>query len=236
MRIAIVDDLVEDRTRLTEILSTLCMAQIRTFESAEELLINFSEGQFDLLFLDIYMDGINGMEAARKLRTIDKACKLIFVTLTESFAVSSYDVQASYYLLKPVSQEQVAKALQVCSEQLLQEQRVLRVLADRYHVNIPFQNILYVDVYRNAVQIHCQNEIARTYMKFSEISALLADDIRFLECFRGCIVNLENVKEIRDEDFILTNGERVAIRKKGISSIKKAYANYIFTNARSRSQ
>ena len=54
-----------------------------------------------LFFLDIYMNGINGMETARKIRLWDTSCHIIFVTTLSDFAVDSYEVKATYYLIKP---------------------------------------------------------------------------------------------------------------------------------------
>lgn len=120
MKIAIVDDLKLDAEQLSHlILSYMKEHRIPTaapeiFPNGETFLASFTVGSFDIVFLDIYMDGLSGMETAQKLRTLDASCRIVFVTTSPDFAVDSYDVNAAFYLLKPVTMERVSKALERC--------------------------------------------------------------------------------------------------------------------------
>ena len=77
----------------------------------------FTAGKYDLIFLDIYMDGITGMETAKRIRRADHGCRIIFITTSPEFAVESYDVSASFYLLKPIEKNGVFAALDRCGLQ-----------------------------------------------------------------------------------------------------------------------
>ena len=68
---------------------------------------NFAKDQYDVIFLDIYMDGMTGMDAARAIREIDRVVRIIFITTSTEFAVDSYEVSAFGYLLKPHSVEKI---------------------------------------------------------------------------------------------------------------------------------
>ena len=110
MRIAIVDDLSADSEALRKLLCRWASEQgiplvpsPVILESGEALLAHFAPNAFDIIFLDIYMTGITGMEAARKIREQDTHCQLIFTTTTGEYAVDSYEVGAAYYLVKPFS-------------------------------------------------------------------------------------------------------------------------------------
>ena len=121
MRIAIVDDLSTDAEALRKLLCRWASEQgiplvpsPVILESGEALLAHFAPNAFDIIFLDIYMAGITGMEVARKIRELDTHCQLIFTTTTGEFAVDSYEVGAAYYLVKPFSYNELvsrAKAL-----------------------------------------------------------------------------------------------------------------------------
>lgn len=86
MKLAIVDDLKTDSDRLAGFVHTymeqhqLKLDALDQFESGESFLSGFTSGSYDLIFLDIYMTGITGMETAKKIRQIDHDCRLIFIT------------------------------------------------------------------------------------------------------------------------------------------------------------
>lgn len=125
MNIAIVDDRKTDSDRLVGFIDTyaeqhrLQWGAMDRFSSGEEFLGAFTAGKYDLIFLDIYMDGITGMETARRIRRADHGCRIIFITTSPEFAVESYDVSASFYLLKPIEKNGVFAALDRCGLQVL---------------------------------------------------------------------------------------------------------------------
>ena len=98
MRIAIIDDLERDARQLADQVSTYMSTHRipadtpEIFPGGEEFLAGFIPGVYDIIFLDIYMNGINGMETARKIRLWDTSCHIIFVTTSSDFAVDSYEV------------------------------------------------------------------------------------------------------------------------------------------------
>lgn len=109
-RIAVVEDSLGEKKALTA-----CLERYRTqkresiawacFDSAFDFLE--SRERFDMVFLDIMLPGMNGMEAAQKIRKYDSEIIIIFVTNVSSFAVRSYEVNALDYILKPVSYERM---------------------------------------------------------------------------------------------------------------------------------
>ena len=116
MNIAIIDDIASDAEQLKRIITSYfenrqIPTEIRYFSSAEAFFDDYRPGNFQILFLDIYMDGITGMEAARRIRNQSDDCILVFVTTSSEFAVESYDVNAAYYLLKPFQPEKLCQNL-----------------------------------------------------------------------------------------------------------------------------
>lgn len=176
------------------------------------------------------MDGMTGMDAAQKIRSVGDSCSLIFITSSDSFAVSSYDVQAFYYLLKPFQPEKLQQILQRIQIKNAQKARYIEIISDRAPVRVPVRSILYADTYRNAVQIHTDAGILRTYMTFQKFEELLTDMPCFLSCYRGCIVNMDRILQINDDSFLMDNQEFVSMRKRGSNAIKKAYLHYLFSS------
>ena len=108
MRLALVDDDAEICSLLRAYVqryNTEYGTSISTYDftSGSDLLHNYERGVFDVIFLDIEMPGINGMETATQIRRIDDAVALVFVTHLAQFAVQGYEVQASDYIIKPLS-------------------------------------------------------------------------------------------------------------------------------------
>ena len=101
MRIAIVDDDAQMRTRLRDCLNDLLgnSAGIAAFPSGEDFLAGWEAGRFDVILLDIFMESLTGMDVARKIRETDGQVKLVFCTTSNEFASESYEVNACYYLL-----------------------------------------------------------------------------------------------------------------------------------------
>ena len=159
MNIAIIDDISTDAEALKNIaVSYFEKKQIRAeichFFSAEEFFEDYQPGKFQILFLDIYMDGMTGMEAARRIRRQSDNCILVFVTTSGDFAVESYDVGASYYLLKPFQPEKLCSILDSFQSRHLLASRYIEVVSDRVPIRVPLRSILYADTFRNAVCLH----------------------------------------------------------------------------------
>ena len=153
MNIAIIDDISTDAEALKNIaVSYFEKKQIRAeichFFSAEEFFEDYQPGKFQILFLDIYMDGMTGMEAARRIRRQSDSCILVFVTTSSDFAVESYDVGASYYLLKPFQPEKLCSILDSFQSRLLLASRYIEVVSDRVPIRVPLRSILYADTFR----------------------------------------------------------------------------------------
>lgn len=103
------------------------------------------------------------------------------------------------------------------------------IIHERIPLRIYFKNILYADTFRNAVYIHTDVGVLKNYITFEKFKKSLSQDERFVHCYKGCIVNMDRAKKIAEDDFIMDNGERVQIRKRGGSAVKKTYLQYILS-------
>ena len=114
LTLAICDDLPEEREKLLRLLelspiTTVC-AQ---FGSSEELLSAFRPGKFDLLLMDIYMDGMTGVEAVQRIRELDERIPIAFTTTSTEHALEGYRLSVLKYLEKPVRQKDVNDLLRL---------------------------------------------------------------------------------------------------------------------------
>lgn len=240
LNIAIIDDVQTDLESLRTAVETYYNSrqtdvQLHCFSSLADFKDTYVPGKYDLMFLDIYMDSRDeldtGMDIARKIRQQKDSCALIFVTSSDAFAVASYDVQASYYLLKPFDPVKLSHVLDSIEIKHAQKIRYIEVICDRTPVRVPIKTILYADTFHNAVHLHTDAGVLRTYLTFQKFEELIRDLPCFLSCYRGCLVNMDRILKTSEDGFLLDNQETVQIRKRGANAIKKAYLDYLFSDA-----
>ncbi len=226
MRIAILDDSASDRGDLRRMLNTWFSSRATEIEICEysavaAFLQDFVPGAFHIAFLDIYLGAENGMDAARTACDIDPACRLVFFTTSYDFAVDSYLVRAAYYLTKPVEQERLHDALNICCQG--EDEAALEVKVEQVPTRIPLRDICYVDCENRDVLVHLPDRTLAVDKRFAELTEELLEDGRFLACNRGVLVNMEQIAQAAESDFVLKSGVRVPIRIHGRGMLKKAY-------------
>ncbi|MCL2030050.1 MAG: LytTR family DNA-binding domain-containing protein [Oscillospiraceae bacterium] len=219
LKIAICEDIPQDAAQLKEWIGASGVpAEVSLFESGEAFLAARPSRRFHLVFMDIYLNGMSGVETARALRETDKRCQIVFITTSAAHALESYGVDAMQYLVKPggIGPEVIAALLgrvERLREKIAAE--VCPVVSGGRRRDIPLGDILFAEVYDKQCHIHVLGEAGRetvvALMRLDELAALLPPP-RFLRCHRSNIVNLEHVVRIRD-DFILSTGDLVYVRR-----------------------
>ena len=235
MNIAIIEDSGQELSLLERCLQSYLSSRqvyrvIDTYTSGEAFLENWPSKSYDLIFLDILMEGISGIEVARKIRETDSECLLIFISSSKEYALQGFEVRAFDYLLKPLSEERFQKTMDLCQNELAKHIRYIEVKESRTLVKIPLNEIIYTDYYNHYIQIHTGARLIRSYQQFDVFSPLLLCYPQFLCCYRNCIVNMDHIEKSTDEGFVMDNQELVTVRKRGSNAIKKAYLEYLFSS------
>lgn len=230
MQIAVCDDSQCALSYLAQQLKEYCRAvfipaEIFTYASGDLLLQDFTAGRFELIFLDIYMKGTDGIETARQIRERDAACSLVFVTMSRAHALAGFSVNALHYLLKPVSFSQLAEVFSRCPALTPAKKQMLQVISDRISLQIPLPSIRYIEVYDKACFLHTENQTIKTYMSLDDIMKQLDGDF-FIRCHRSYVVNLQAVSRIAADDFVLADETHIPIRQAEKQQIKKRYMNF----------
>ena len=233
MNIAIIEDSGQEPSLLERCLQSYLSSRqvyrvIDTYTSGEAFLENWPSKSYDLVFLDILMEGISGIEVARKIRETDSECLLIFISSSKEYALQGFEVRAFDYLLKPLSEERFQKTMDLCQNELAKHIRYIEVKESRTLVKIPLNEIIYTDYYNHYIQIHTAARLIRSYQQFDVFSPLLLCYPQFLCCYRNCIVNMDHVDSVDKHDFVMENGERVPITRGNRNSIYQQYADYQF--------
>ncbi len=233
-RIVLCDDVELERQILKELLTLYFEEKgeeisVIEYESGEALIADVEEGylEADLLFLDIFMKDMNGMETARKLREMDRKGPIVFLTASPDFAIESYEVQASGYLLKPYDVEKIKEL----TSRLLKDDGKRRVAVKcKRQYRYPYtDDIVYIDSDRHAVTIHMSDgaEIV-TQEKLGDLETRIGEP-RFLRCHQSYLVNMDYIRDAQD-DFALSDGTTIPIRVRGRKEIIEEYHAYFMSH------
>lgn len=230
MRIAVCEDNASENAALCAYVEAYCKrrgyeCEIVTFESGEALLAAFSPGAFDILFLDIFLPGISGMDAARKIRETDRDCLLIFITLSQSFTMEGFLVQATGYLVKPIDREQLNNTLHMCRQLFERNGRMIAIPLSSREQSISAAGLLYVEVFDKEVVFHMKKGNFTIRLPLDKVEAQLFGE-PFLRCHRSYIVNMNHVADMRTEYLVMSNGDLVPMRKNGRKEVRIAIANF----------
>ena len=220
LRIAICEDMDADAAYLHSLIENSGVAaHVSSFESGEAFLASRPAGRFDLIFFDVYMDGISGVEAARLLRETDEDCGVVFTTTSEEHRPEAFDVGAEQYLVKPVDREKLYKLLK---KRLSRRRRkTCPVNAKGQRVDIPHDHIYYVEVRNHNCLVYTVSGVIETgsTMTIEDFMPLLPPP-RFMRCHRSYIVNLSYVQNV-NRDFVMKNGHLVYIRRSDLARCRQ---------------
>lgn len=235
MRIAIVDDSPTDSMLLLKLLNMYMepydfSPEFFSFTSGEDFLDTVEPDVYDLCFLDIFMDQMNGIEAAAKLREIDPNCFVIFLTGSPDYFADGFRLRAWRYLLKPITMAQLTEALPECIEHIQLSTRRLSVSIGRQELSIPFSKICYVTTANRNIEIHGIDTVVTTGKQFTfqELTAPLLNDYRFLTIGKGLVANLAYIQKIEGNSLIMQNGKSLPISRSRLSEVSEAFICFRF--------
>lgn len=237
MKIAITEDHEKDRETLQKMLIEYATEkhiamEITCFSSGDALLAQFQSGDYQCIFLDIYMEGTDGMATAREIYQKDPDCRLIFATVSLTHAISSYEVRAAWYLTKPFQKEKLTAAMDAACEHILRDSRTLTVHIAGAEAVIPYKEIFFLDCTRRQTKLHLANQTLLTDEPVQTLMEQLSEDTRFLNCNRNTLVNMDNILTTEESDFLLKNGDRVPLRQRGRAPLKKAFLTWTLRELR----
>ena len=229
MRLAICEDNDLERDLLHKLLQkyfseTSVRCEFTLYDRGDTLYHDVAEGaEYNTIFLDLFMGDSFGMSVAQKLRELPFRGKIIFCTACADYALESYDVYASGYILKPYGLDEIKRTLnrflneyQNDSYQVKQKSRI---------VYIPINEIVFVESDNMKCILHrTENRDYVLYKKLTQIEAEL-NDKRFLRCHQSYLVNMNYIREANDV-FVLQNGKEVLIRQKSKKEIHQKFLEY----------
>ena len=235
IHIAVVDDLEMDRAQLIQAIEAWDLHRGRIhyaeFESAEDLLSNFDRNGYQIVFLDIMMNGMDGIDLSRRLRQLDAKLMIVFLTSSPEYAMDAFPVHPFDYLIKPVDQEKLNHVMDEAVRSLaVQKEREVLIRSARSEISFPVSRIISVEADGHTLEIHTTDrQTLRSIMSYKDFRKQLEGDDRFLECNRGLLINLDHVLS-RDGGIVnMMDGSHYALRTKGQGELIAKLSQYQIT-------
>ncbi|WP_297713314.1 LytTR family DNA-binding domain-containing protein [Clostridium sp.] len=202
---------------------------IDTFKSAEEFLFKWEDYQkYDIIFLDIEMQMMSGVELSNIIRKRNKIVDIVFATGIFKYALHGYKVGALQYLLKPIKKEDIAECLDNTKNRIKDENDISKYITiemPKKSMKLNYDNIQYCIMFSPYIDIHTTSDKITLRKKISDIEALLPKET-FIRCHRSYLVNLKYIKTVTKDNIILDSGVKIPISRGKYNEVNDAFINY----------
>lgn len=208
--------------------------EYQSFTNPLELVARIEKGnQYDVILLDIFMPGINGIQCAKDIRNFDNDVKIIFLTSSTEFAIESYDVRAYHYLVKPLQKEKLYLILKrLAEENGIAEKKVIIVKCKNGMVKITLSKLEYCEMVNRKIMLHMESgEKYECSMRMSEMEEKLECFEMFLRPHRSFFVNMDYIHTLTMQEILMESGIRIPVPREKYAWIKKTYMEYVFRSS-----
>ncbi|MCM1087851.1 MAG: LytTR family DNA-binding domain-containing protein [Muribaculaceae bacterium] len=240
MKIALVDDEWACLDEMSGLIDEFgiqhgCQIDAVPFQSAEAFLGAFENGGFSAVFMDIYMDDMDGVAAAVKMQGVKRDTPLVFLTSSEDFMPDAFSLHAFEYVIKPIARDRIFKVLSDLLERLPAPRKYIEVADGKKNVRIFLDDIASAVTDAHYLDISLMDgEKLRCRMTMAEFMRLTGDDRRFLAINKGIAVNAEYITGFENGCCVLENDAKLPVRVRDRAAVEQAARDYNFEKIRGR--
>lgn len=232
MKIAIVDDEITSQEIAERLIKKYPWKKeivVDAYSSGEE----FCEaGEYDVVFMDVEMSGMDGFEAARRCKEKNRDTMLVFLTTHTELSRRGYIVNAFRYVDKKNIDEELSEVLEAIND-LCMKNHVLKFHMIRTgEIEVPIGDILYIETDKRNIVVHTSDNRLISNRKIDELEEELKD-YGFFRCHKSYLVNLENIAQLGKTDVYFKNGEKAMVSVRRCSDLKQKHMEYKFRYANS---
>lgn len=231
LTIAICDDEEYYRVHIKHILeknlnSRRIRYQIELFSSGEDFLGQNKDMKFDIVFLDIEMKKINGMEVAYKIRERNPDTEIVFVTVMMEYALEGYRVNARRYLLKENLEQLIPECLSIvlrAQDENLSDRQTFSFIGGERTIKV--RDVYYVESRLHKLCFVREEENLYIYAKLSQVETIL-EQYGFVRTHQSYLVNMKFIEKISNYLLYLSNGDRIPVVKSRYATVKDKFLRY----------
>lgn len=236
LRCAIIEDVPHDARTLERTLqaaaASVCRLDCALFSGGSTFLYSEGAGPFDVIFLDICMPELDGIETARRLRQRQPKTPIVFVTSSAEHVWDALPLHPFDYLRKPYDEARVRVLLDDLLTVLGRPEPELELRVARQRILVPFGKIHCALAQNHYVSILTDEGEYRATATFAQIQAQLCAEARFLLCNRGVVVNMDKVLRFEGDAIQMLGGAAFPVRQKDKGRLFAAFTQYQFRHMR----
>ena len=202
---------------------------IDNFTTAESFLVEWVDyDKYDIIFLDIKLSKMSGVELSNIIREKNKSVDIVFVTGFFKYALHGYKVGALQYLIKPIKISDLYFCLNKTQERISNKNEKYTLILETSKENIKLNRdeIHYCIMFSPYIDIHTSSEKITVRKKISELEQEMPSKY-FIRCHRSYIVNLKYIKSITKDNVILESSIKIPISRGRYKEVNDTFINYI---------
>lgn len=196
--------------------------------SGEELIHNIlkNENRYDLIYLDIEMGELDGIETATRIREVDKNVKIIYITSYSGFAMTAYEVNAFRFLTKPIDEMKFEKYYFSAVKEIEKSDKYFKCTFNKENYRLLIDDIIYFQSDKRVTYIKTSMDNIKYYGKLNDIeNDLVSKGVVFYRASQSMLVNPRYVYSHKRDKLVLKNNEEVIISKNRQEEILKLFLN-----------
>ena len=242
MQIALTDDRPDALAKLSETLNQYAVQNglhfdLCPFSSGESLLEAYPSHHFSVVFLDVFMKGMTGIETAEKIREMDDDVFLIFLTTSNEHQAQAIHWHVFDYISKEDGPGAVFQVMDRLLRRHVRESGPsLSFSVDKTEISLPYNDLVCLTADRNYLVIHSRRKKEyRARMTLSSVWVQLEKDGRFLQVLRGVVVNMDYITDISSNTCCLQGDLRLPVSIRNRDRIEQVWTDYTFSKIRRES-
>ena len=208
-----------------------CPCEIDEFETGNEFInLGINMTKYDIVFLDINMDEIDGIETAQEIRKVSNDIFIVFVTAFISYAVEGYSVNAIRYILKNNEKfaELIFECIDAISKKMNHSVKKKEFKFSEGVKNISLELLLYIESKLHKLNFHIMEDKLNTYSLYGKLDEFEKEleDKAFLRIHQSYLINMKHIVSIYRYEAVLNNGIKLKISKDRYKFVKEKFVSY----------